>query len=145
MIRSIITRLDPILTQRAVPVTNDEKLSQLIQDLRDTLENSNTGVGLAAPQIGESVRMFMVNYEESHFKVFINPKIIARKGIMSTSFESCLSIAGVSVPVTRYTKVDIEYHDENFIIKRDTFTGFTARIIQHEYDHLDGKLITDYI
>lgn len=145
MIRTIITQLNPILTKRAAPVINNEKLSALIQDLKDTLENSNTGVGLAAPQIGESVRMFMVNYEESKFKIFINPKIISRKGLMLTSFESCLSITGLSVPVSRYSKVDIEYYDESFTIKRDTFSGFTARIIQHEYDHLDGKLITDYI
>lgn len=117
------------------------------------------GVGLAAPQIGESIRLFIVdgspfandksidNVEQRELKnfkkVFINPEITAYSGPQESFNEGCLSIPDVREDVTRLSTIEIEYYNEDFERTKSVFSGISSRIIQHEYDHIDGILFTD--
>jgi peptide deformylase len=131
-----------------------EGLDQLINDMFETMKASE-GVGLAAPQIGKSIRLFVVNAEDmeiddepdikSFKKVFINPYIIEEWGDKWEFNEGCLSIPLIREDVIRHSKVKIEYYDENWNFREEEYEGVRARIIQHEYDHLDGKLFVDKI
>lgn len=107
------------------------------------LVRSRNGVGLAAPQIGESLNMFLVNNKNDKL-VFINPKITYYSKIMCSFEEGCLSIPGQLITIVRPELVRVEFLDKNFKKQEKLFGGLTARIIQHEYDHLIGKLIIDY-
>lgn len=132
-----------------------EGLDQFIADLFETMRASD-GVGLAAPQVGKSLRIFVVdtspmadNNEEPDLKdfkkVFINPYIVEEWGDPWSFEEGCLSLPHIREEVTRPSHVRIEYYDENWNLKEEEYDGIRARVIQHEYDHLDGKLFVDKV
>ena len=128
-------------------------LVQLLSDMWETLAVAE-GCGLAAPQIGKAIRLFIVDGTElaedypecqDFKKVFINPEIIEESEDDATFSEGCLSLPGISENVIRPANITIRYMDENFTEHTDTYEGFAARIIQHEYDHLEGHVFTDRI
>ena len=128
-------------------------LEQLIADMFETMYQSQ-GVGLAAPQVNQSIRLFVVdsapyaeeNPELAGFrKVFINPCIVEELGEESVFNEGCLSIPEIREDVTRKSKIRLQYQDTEFRSYDEYFDGIPARIIQHEYDHLEGKLFVDRI
>lgn len=127
---------------------DDDGIKSLITDLFDTAKNAD-GIGLAAPQIGISKAVFVVDTSKietsknSLKKVFINPKIVEEWGQNWSYKEGCLSIPGLQEMVSRKPKLRLEYLDESFTMQNEIFDGMTARIIQHEYDHLKGILFTD--
>ncbi len=144
----------PVLRKAAKNIDKDYKdLSKFIEDMFETMYESD-GVGLAAPQVGKSIRLVVVDatpMEEDDpslkgfKKVLINAKITERTGESKTMEEGCLSIPGIREDVTRFDKIRIEYYDENFEFYDEFYEGISARVIQHEYDHLDGILFTDKI
>jgi len=161
MILPIIAYGDPVL--RKVGVDIDEKypnLPELIENMKETMVNAR-GIGLAAPQIGKSIRLFIVDTspfekdedldeKEREFltnfkKVFINAKIIKEEGDEWAFNEGCLSIPDINEDVFREEKITIEYVDENFEKHVDVLDGLAARVVQHEYDHIEGILFTDKI
>ncbi len=160
MILPIIAFGNPILKRKAEDIPeNFEGLSSLLTDMFETMYAAK-GVGLAAPQIGESIRLFIVdgspfaNEEgeeidpkaigiEGFKKVFINPIIEEESGDLWPFQEGCLSIPKIRENVSRKEKICVSYYDENWSFHRDEFDGYKARIIQHEYDHLEGILFTD--
>lgn len=161
MIRPIVAYGTPVLKKKAAPIESDyPKLSELIEDMWETMYASN-GVGLAAPQIGLSVRLFVIDAApfatdeeldaeevktlESFKKVFINPKIITEEGDRWAFNEGCLSIPEVREDVQRQEQLTIEYKSEDFKTHTETFTGLAARVVQHEYDHIEGVLFTDHL
>ncbi|MCS7297322.1 MAG: peptide deformylase [Bacteroidia bacterium] len=152
MVRPIVLYSAPILRRKAQEVyLHDPSLPQLIQDLWDTMYNAE-GIGLAAPQIGVSSQVFVVDVREVQspneqpFKsVFINPRILSATSTLSIREEGCLSIPGIRERIARPAEIEIEYYDERFALHRRHFTGIVARVIQHEYDHLMGRLFIDYL
>lgn len=154
MIYSIVAYGDPVLRRKAEEIEEDyPELDKFIENMFDTMYASN-GVGLAAPQVGKSVRLFVVDAstfsdEEPHLegfkKVFINPIILEETGTKWAFNEGCLSIPKIREDINRHPEITIEYYDENWELHEDTFKGMAARIIQHEYDHLEGKLFIDHI
>jgi len=152
MILPIVGYGHPVLKTRAKDIDMDYPgLAELIQNMFDTMYNAG-GVGLAAPQIGLSIRLFITDgsgFEEeevSQFKkVFINPVIEESSGDPWKFNEGCLSIPGIREDIERLSKVKIKYLDENFTLHHEEFSGLAARIIQHEYDHIEGILFTDRI
>ncbi|WP_207533613.1 peptide deformylase [Desertivirga arenae] len=146
----IIAYGDPVLKKKAVDITPEyPNLSELIKNMFDTMYSAS-GVGLAAPQIGLSIRLFIVDItdrDEPDYqdfkKVFINPVIKEESGELWDFNEGCLSIPDIREDIRRHTNVLISYYDENFEHHEETFTGMAARVIQHEYDHIEGKLFTD--
>lgn len=162
MILPIVAYGDPVLKKEAEEI--DEKhpdLSKLISDMFDTMYHAK-GVGLAAPQIGKSIRLFIVDGApfadeedeepdpraagiENFKKVFINPIIEEESGEKWSFQEGCLSIPKIRENVFRQEKVLITYFDENWEFHEETFDGYAARIIQHEYDHIEGILFTDHL
>ena len=151
MIYPIVIYGDPVLRKQAEDIRQDyPELGQLIKDMFETMYNAH-GVGLAAPQIGKPIRLFVVDaspVDEStrdFKKVFINPEII-EEGEEECKFEEgCLSIPGLRENVMRPDEITIKYLDENFQPHEETFTGLASRVIQHEYDHIEGILFTDHI
>ena len=146
-----------VLRKVAPDIPEDfEGLDQFIEDLFDTMHASD-GVGLAAPQVGKSLRIFVVdttpmadnNEDEPELKdfrkVFINPYILDESGDPWAFEEGCLSLPNLREEVARPENVRIEYYDENWVLHEEEYTGIRARVIQHEYDHLDGKLFTDKV
>ncbi len=128
-------------------------LEKLIEDMFESMYES-VGVGLAAPQINRSIRLFIIDasaYDEDHpetkdFKrVFINAQITDESGEEYAFEEGCLSVPGVSEDVIRAPKIKINYYDENWNYHEEEYDGVLARIIQHEYDHLEGKLFVDHL
>jgi len=115
-------------------------LQQLIIDMFETLEY-NKGVGLAAPQVGHNLNLFVIN-SFGIKEVFINPEI-QLNGLMLQTRESCLSFPNMIFPVDRREIVEIKYYDKNWTLRLSKFDDMIATIIQHEYDHLQGKLICD--
>jgi peptide deformylase len=160
MILPIIAFGNPILKRIAEDIPeNFEGLSALLSDMFETMYAAK-GVGLAAPQIGESIRLFIVdgspfaNEEgeeidpkaigiEGFKKVFINPIIEEESGDLWPFQEGCLSIPKIRESVNRKERICVSYYDENWTFHREEFDGYKARIIQHEYDHLEGILFTD--
>ena len=160
MILPIIAYGNPVLKRIADEIPeNFEGLSSLLADMFETMYAAK-GVGLAAPQIGESIRLFIVdgspfaNEEgeeidpkaigiEGFKKVFINPIIEEESGDLWPFQEGFLSIPKIRENVIRKEKIYVSYYDENWSFHRDEFDGYKARIIQHEYDHLEGILFTD--
>ena len=141
MIREVLQVGDPVLRKTCEKVTRfDEKLCGLLDDLKDTLFKEE-GAGLAAPQIGVSLRVFVVNVDEGYFE-FVNPVFVWQKG-EQTGAEGCLSIRGKAGTVTRPNKVKVVFSDRKGDRYSLVATGFFARAICHEYDHLDGILYTD--
>lgn len=116
------------------------KLQTLINDMFETLIVNN-GVGLAAPQVGINLNLFIVKFQDFE-EVFINPEIML-SGMLKENIEGCLSFPGMSFPVTRNENVNIKYFDRNWTYRIMKYSDILAIIIQHEYDHLQGKLIID--
>jgi len=152
MILPIVAYGDPVLRKRAVVIDReDESIPELIENMFETMYHAN-GVGLAAPQVGKSIRLFVVDgepMEEEELvgfkKVFINPTILEESGDPWNFEEGCLSIPHIREDVSREPAVTLRYFDENWEEKTEAFTGLQARIIQHEYDHLEGILFIDHI
>jgi peptide deformylase len=162
MILPIVAFGSPVLRKIAKEITNEyPKLNEFIADMWETMYSSN-GVGLAAPQVDREIRVFVVdstqifeNMEPSEKKeyadnpgvkqVFINAKIVSLDGKEWSYNEGCLSIPKIREDVYRHEKVTLSYVDENFVAHQKTFEGVTARVILHEYDHLQGKLFIDYM
>lgn len=152
MIYPIVVYGDPVLKKKAIDIKKGEfDVKKLAEDMFETMEAAS-GVGLAAPQIGKSIRMFVVDGTpmedkelEGFRKVFINPEIIEEEGNPWDYEEGCLSIPHIRELVSRQEKVRIKYFDENWEPHEDEFDGMKARIIQHEYDHIEGILFTDKI
>ena len=128
-------------------------IKQLISDMQETLTQAE-GCGLAAPQVGLSKRLFIVDGSElgddypecADFKqVFINPEIVEESSETVSYSEGCLSLPGISENVVRPKTITIRYQDEDFQWHEETLTDFKARIVQHEYDHLEGHVFTDRI
>ena len=129
-------------------------LKELVDNMYETMYNAD-GVGLAAPQVGLVDRIFVIDLSpladeespqyEGLKKTFINARITSRTGDMVSTEEGCLSIPGINESVPRHDEIEIEYLDESLEPHTETFTGFTARVIQHEYDHIDGILFIDHI
>lgn len=159
MILPIVAYGDPILKKKAREIPQDHpNLDELIANMWDTMYNAY-GVGLAAPQVGLSLRLFVIDAspfaedeelseteqeELKHFKkVFINPQIIDEQGDQWAFNEGCLSIPDIREDVFRQPEIAIEYFDENFNKHTEKFRGLAARVIQHEYDHIEGILFTD--
>ncbi len=144
----------PVLRKVSSDIPEDyPELDELIDNLFETMYHSD-GIGLAAPQIGKSLRIFVVDassLEEedsslSGFKrVFINPRIISYEGELTVYNEGCLSIPDIREDVERESAIHIRYCDSDFNYREEYFEGMAARIIQHEYDHLEGRLFTDLI
>ncbi len=143
---------DPVLRKKAEPITEDFKdLKGFIQNMFDTMYTSD-GIGLAAPQVGQSVRIFVLDTttdEEDEpagiKRAFINPEIIEKFGDEWSMNEGCLSVPEIREDVLRPESVVLKYRDENMVEHEGTFNGFTARVIQHEYDHLEGIMFVDYL
>ncbi|NJO90403.1 MAG: peptide deformylase [Chloroflexia bacterium] len=143
-----------VLRQKAKEINKDyPNLKQLIDDMWETMYVSD-GVGLAAPQIGKSIRVLVIDAspmaEEDPVladfkKVLINAEITELSEDTELMVEGCLSIPGINEEVKRSNKIKIEYYDENFEFHQEEYEGFAARVIQHEYDHLDGILFTDRV
>lgn len=161
MILPIIGYGDPVLRKVGVDLTPDyPHLQQIIADMYETMYNAS-GVGLAAPQIGLAIRLFVIDTrpfgedddlskEEQHQlqnfkKTFINAKMIKEEGEEWGFNEGCLSIPEVREDVYRNETITIEYYDADFNQKVEVFDGLIARVIQHEYDHIEGILFTDRI
>lgn len=152
MIYPIVAYGNAVLKKRAAEIDkNYPNLEQLVADMFETMYHSS-GVGLAAPQINVSIRLFVTDGtpfineepEMAHFKkVFINPVIVQEEGDEWKFNEGCLSIPGVREDVERKPRVRIKYRDIDFAEHDEIFTGIAARIIQHEYDHLEGVLFVD--
>ena len=142
----------PGLRQLAHEVPADyPDLEKLVADMFETMQSSE-GVGLAAPQIGLPIRLFVIDASPfadekpdlAGFKrVFVNPEILERKGPKAYFNEGCLSVPGIHEDVLRETIVRVRYNDEHLQPHEEEFDGIPARIIQHEYDHLEGILFTD--
>lgn len=151
MIYPIVVYGDPVLKKKASPIDKGTDLSELIADMYETMEGAH-GIGLAAPQIGKSIRLFIVDGRpmedeemEDFVKAFINPEIIEEKGDEWGFEEGCLSIPNIREEVQRPEKLKIKYFDENWEEHTEEYDGLKARIIQHEYDHIEGVLFTDYL
>lgn len=143
---------DPVLRKHAEPITKDfEDLDGFIQNMFETMYNSD-GVGLAAPQVGQPIRVFVLDttHEEDDEpagikKAFINPEILEKSGDEWVMNEGCLSLPEIREDVLRPETVKIKYVDEKFIEHIEEYSGFTSRVIQHEYDHLEGVMFVDYL
>ena len=152
MILPIVAYGDVVLKKRAMDIDSTYPgLHDLISNMYETMYNAE-GVGLAAPQIGLSIRLFITDGkpfreddpELANFKqVFINAQILDENGEVWKFNEGCLSIPGIREDVMRKPVVNIRYFDEQFTQHEKTFEGLSARIIQHEYDHIEGVLFTD--
>lgn len=161
MILPIVGYGDPVLRKKGEEISKDHpELKKIIADMYDTMYNAY-GVGLAAPQVGLSIRLFMVDTNpfsddedlsaeeqvqlKDFKKTFINPVILKEEGEEWGFNEGCLSIPEVREDVYRKEKITIEYYDEDFKKHTDVYDGLIARVIQHEYDHIEGVLFTDKI
>lgn len=159
MVLPIVAYGDPVLKKVGEEISKDyPKLNELIDNMYETMDEA-FGVGLAAPQIGLSIRLFVVDaspfaedeslsddeqaYLKAFKKTFINAKILMEEGDEWAFNEGCLSIPDVREDVFRKPRITMEYQDENFESHTEVFEGLAARIIQHEYDHIDGILFTD--
>ena len=154
MVYPIVVYGDPILRKRAKEIKKGSvDIPAFVQDMFDTMYAAH-GIGLAAPQIGRDIRLFVVDgttlKEEKEDmtgfkKVFINPELVDEEGNEWEFEEGCLSIPNIRENVSRKEQVRIRYFDELWKKKDEVYNGIKARIIQHEYDHLDGKMFIDYL
>lgn len=152
MVYPIVVYGHPVLRKEAADVEKDHPgLAALISDLFETMYRSE-GMGLAAPQIGKSIRIFVIDGTpiaedepelEGFRKVFINARIIEKDGDTLPMSEGCLSIPHLREEVNRENRIRITYFDEDWEFHDEIYEGYKSRIIQHEYDHLDGILFTD--
>ncbi|MFT5998158.1 MAG: peptide deformylase [Neolewinella sp.] len=154
MILPIYAYGQTVLKKVGIDISPDyEGLEQLLADMWETMENAN-GVGLAAPQIGRSIRLFvvdsgpMLDEGQEHLgirKVFINAQILEETGDDCSYSEGCLSIPDISGDVERPEQITIRWQDEDFVEYTETYSGMNARVIQHEYDHIEGILFTELL
>jgi len=162
MILPIVAYGDPVLKKEAEDIEKDyPELKKLIEDMFETMYEAS-GVGLAAPQIGKDIRLFVVDGSpfaeedgdepdpraegiENFKQVFINPIIEDESGEKWSFKEGCLSIPKIREDVIRKERIRITYYDENWNFKDEIYDGYAARIIQHEYDHIEGILFTDHL
>ena len=155
MIYPIYVYGSSVLRKKASDIPRDyEGLDQLVDDMFETMHFSE-GVGLAAPQIGKSLRLFVIDASQSDdednegladfVKAFINPVILEETGERWSFNEGCLSIPGVREDVERNERVRIQYYDRDWNFHDEVYEGVKARIIQHEYDHLEGIMFVDKI
>ena len=158
MILPIYAYGEAVLRKQADDIEeNSEEIQKLIDDMFETMYQAS-GVGLAAPQIGKSLRLFIVdtsgfveNDEEDEEglggfkKVFINPEIISEEGEIWPFNEGCLSIPDIREDVSRNQDLKIKYLDRDFKTHTEVYSGLKARVIQHEYDHIEGILFTDHL
>lgn len=154
MILPIYVFGEPVLRKEAVEVeveTTDWK--PFIEDLFETMYHAG-GVGLAAPQVGRAERVFVIDTEpfkesipdvEIYKGAFINPLITEEWGDDFVFCEGCLSVPHINEDVVRKSNIHIEFYDENGTFHEKDFNGYVARVIQHEYDHLDGKMFIDHL
>ena len=159
MVLPIVAYGDPVLRKVGTEIDKEyPDLKELIENMKATMKNAR-GVGLAAPQIGKAIRLFIVDTspfaedddlskEEQDFlksfsKVFINAKITSEEGNEWAFSEGCLSIPNINEDVFRNEKLTIEYFDEKFKKHTEQLDGLAARVVQHEYDHIEGILFTD--
>ncbi len=159
MILPIVAYGDPVLKKKGKEIDeNYPKFKELLDNMFETMYNAH-GVGLAAPQIGLPIRMFLVDTEpfsedeelseedrnelKGFRKVFINATILEETGDEWAFSEGCLSIPDIREDVFRNETIKINYFDENFVEHTETYQGLIARVIQHEYDHIEGILFTD--
>lgn len=159
MILPIVAYGDPVLRKMGKEIERDHPgLEELIADMQETMKNAQ-GVGLAAPQIGKDIRLFLIDAapfaeneelddEEREFlrdfkRTFINPEIVEEEGDEWAFTEGCLSIPNINEDVYRPETIRVKYLDENFNEKEEELSGLPARIFQHEYDHIEGILFTD--
>lgn len=148
----IIAYGDTVLRKKGTEISKDyPELNILIQNMFETMYGAH-GVGLAAPQIGLSIRLFVIDATsfaedepvlKDFRKVFINAQILEEKGNKWSFNEGCLSIPDIREDIDRHESLTISYYDENWKHYKETYTGLAARIIQHEYDHIEGKLFVD--
>ena len=161
MILPIVSYGSSVLKKTAKEITSDyPNLSELIANMWETMYAAN-GVGLAAPQIGLSIRVFVIDaspfVDEENMSVkeietintfkivFINPKIISEEGNLWDFNEGCLSIPDIREDVSRKEKISINFFDENFVPQKLKLNGLAARVVQHEFDHIEGVLFTDHL
>ena len=166
MVLPIVVYGDPVLRKKCEDITKEyPNLPQIIKDMYETMYEAN-GVGIAAPQVGKAIRVFLVDAspfaevdedEEPEFtkeemeqmngfkKTFINARMIEEVGEEWKFSEGCLSIPKIREDVLRKPTITIEYYDEQFKKHTETYDGVIARVIQHEYDHIEGILFTDKI
>jgi peptide deformylase len=161
MILPIVAYGASVLRKVCDPIDSSyPNIKVLIDDMWETMYESN-GVGLAAPQINKHIRLFVVDSaqifanaepEDDTYpdapgvkKAFINAQIVELSGKEWVYNEGCLSIPKIREDVSRHENVTLSYLDENFVAHTETFTGMTARVILHEYDHIEGKLFIDYV
>ena len=150
MILPIFAYGQPVLRKKAIDIEQGfSALDELIANMWETMYNAK-GVGLAAPQIGKSVRLFLIDTtqieeekEEGIKQVFINAQMIKEEGDEVSFEEGCLSIPDIRGDIYRPSNISINYLDENLEEHIKSFEGFNARVIQHEYDHIEGKLFTE--
>lgn len=161
MILPIVSYGSSVLKKTAKEITSDyPNLSELIANMWETMYAAN-GVGLAAPQIGLSIRVFVIDaspfVDEENMsvkeietintfkKVFINPKIISEEGNLWDFNEGCLSIPDVREDISRKEEIRVNFFDENFELQKLKLNGLAARVVQHEFDHIEGVLFTDHL
>lgn len=152
MVYPIVMYGDAVLRKKAAAIETGTDVKQLVQDMFETMDAAH-GIGLAAPQIGKSVRMFVVDGTtledepdlKDFKKTFINAEIVNEFSDKWDFEEGCLSIPNIREKISRKGKIKIRYYDENWALHEEEFDGMKARIIQHEYDHIEGKLFIDYL
>lgn len=154
MIYPIVIYGSPILRQKSENISADyPELKKLIDDMFLTLSEAE-GVGLAAPQIGKNIRLFIVDCTPwgdddpslaDYKRVFINAEIYERSEQTGLFNEGCLSLPGLHENVRRPVSIRMRYLDENFVEHDEEFDGMPARVIQHEYDHIEGEVFTDHL
>ena len=156
MILPIVAFGSPALRKKCIDISSDyPELEVLLENMRETMYEAH-GVGLAAPQVNKAIRLFLIDTtpffdkeketEEVIVKqIFINARILEETGEEWDFNEGCLSIPNLREDISRKPNITIEYMDENFEKHTDTYDGLTARVIQHEYDHIEGILFTDRI
>lgn len=157
MILPVVAYGDPVLKAEAEDIEQGQKgLEALIANMWETMYASE-GVGLAAPQVGESIRLFIVDASpfaegekgdlacKDFKRVMINPVIFEESEAEDGMEEGCLSIPGIRENVQRPVAIGVEYYNENWELVEERLEGIPARVVQHEYDHIEGVLITDHI
>ncbi|MBL0310858.1 MAG: peptide deformylase [Bacteroidetes bacterium] len=154
MVLPIVAYGDPILRKKGEEIKkNYPGLAELIKNMFDTMEQAK-GVGLAAPQVNKAIRLFIVDSRKMYDdedgdigirEVFINAQLLSESGMEWAYEEGCLSIPQIREDVFRQETIRIKYLDNEFRPQEKEFNGLTARVIQHEYDHIEGKLFIDYL
>ena len=154
MILPIYLYGQPVLRKVAEDITPDyPELGKLIEDMFETMHSAE-GIGLAAPQIGLAIRLVVVDLDvlaedfpefKDFRRVYINAHILETSDDTESMEEGCLSLPGIHEKVTRPTRIHVKYMDENFVEHDEWVDGYLARVMQHEFDHLDGKVFTDRI